>query len=139
VQLPRVGKDLLQLVHHDVALHVHDGKEPTKDEKRKLLQGATVRRDVVIELIQEMKNLGHRDYVDLDMSCVKERALLLHSGDGGVGQLPDGVLANTVLHKSSRKRCAADDDAGKISVPAERLNHGDCFANTGGWAGKYLF
>ena len=126
VQLPRVGKDLLQLVH--VVLHVHGGDEPTKEEKRKLLQGATVRRDVVIELIDKMKELGHRDYVDIDMDCVKQRALLLHSGNSGDAQIPDGVLANTVLH-NSRKAFAADGDAGKMSVPAGRLAQGNCFSD----------
>jgi hypothetical protein len=148
IQLPRIGSDLLQLVQ--VALNIH-GDSPPEEVKIAMLKGATVRRDVVLKLIEHMHKIGHRDYQKYKMKEVEERVKLLHQNDVGEAyafqvhrqngeiqisdtpRVPHGVMSEFKIPVKSNKpeHCkdnssnvfqAAESDApGKISVPASKL------------------
>ena len=47
----------------------------------RLLRQATVRRNIVVQLIRMRRDAGHPDYVDVDMQRVQSRAELLASTD----------------------------------------------------------
>ena len=123
ILLPRVGAELLQLVQVVLQLNDKKGDKPDATERKALLHGATVRRDVVIKLIQTMVDLGHRDYAGIDMADVVERAKMLHTGtsvnqvDGEEPDIPDGVY--TVIECNA----SADVDVGKVSVPGDALTN----------------
>ena len=116
VQLPRVGMDLLQVVQ---VLFQHNGNEIDDEQKARLLKSATVRREVVIRLIEEMVKCGHRDYVNLDMEVVKKRALELPATDEhGRGKVPSVVY--TVLETRGDHNAEAEV-GGKPAVPPDSL------------------
>ena len=82
IQLPRIGSgsDMLQLVQ--IALNIH-GDSPPEEVKMAMLKGATVRRDVVLKLIDHMKEIWHRDYQKYQMDEVEQRVKLLHQNYDG--------------------------------------------------------
>jgi len=69
VMLPRTGEELSKIV---VVTLMYMGDEPDA----KIMSKSTVRRGVVLELIQSMILRGHRKYAHLDMSLVAEKARL---------------------------------------------------------------
>ena len=76
VPLPRVGSDLAM----SILLKAAGGNEENKASAR-LIHQARVRRDVVVELIEEMKRRGHRAYKHVDMHMVQDRARMLPEDD----------------------------------------------------------
>ena len=79
----------------------------------KAISQATVRRDVVVNLIQLMKDRGHREYAKLNMNTVKEHAAAtLHPrNDGQDALVPEEVLA--ILQK---KLSVSQERPGKASA-----------------------
>ena len=111
IQLPRTGKDLHEIVQ--VVIMAQDGKVDAK-----AISQATVRRDVVIELIETMKNYGHRNYVDIDMEDVRKHAKdnLVPNAKGHIPTVPEEVVA-TLLKKLDVEK----DRPGKASAPPDPL------------------
>ena len=71
VSLPRTGAELGNIVH--ILLKTAGGDETEKDLAR-LIHQCTVRRDVVVKLIETMKQRGHRAYTHVDMAEVEKNA-----------------------------------------------------------------
>ena len=78
VSLPRVGGELANVVS---ILLKSAGGESDKTANTQLIHQAMVRRQVVIDLILEMKRRGHAAYVNVDMDKVKDKARGLPEGD----------------------------------------------------------
>ena len=68
--LPRVGDELADVV--SVILKTSDEDSP--EDMARFIHQALVRRDVVVGLIQDAKQRGHRAYRDLDMAIHRGRA-----------------------------------------------------------------
>ena len=69
--LPRSGIELANVVS---ILLKSAGGDNDKKAHAKLIHQATVRRHIVVRLIEEMKQRGHKAYVTLDMDQVKVKA-----------------------------------------------------------------
>ena len=78
VSLPRTGKDLGNIV--SIILKTSAGDDTEKDVA-KLIHQCTVRRHVVVKLIETMKQRGHRAYTHVDMEAVKKNAQALPKTD----------------------------------------------------------
>ena len=63
--------------------------EDSADDLKGLIHQANVRADVVVELIQELKDRGHRAYRGLDMTLVRQKAKKT---------LPDNDVPPEILH-----------------------------------------
>ena len=74
--LPHTGRALSSFV--SVLLKTSDEGD-TKESLSKFIHQALVRRDVVVRLIEDAKNRGHRAYQHLDMEQVREKARELPS------------------------------------------------------------
>ena len=71
VSLPRAGVELANVV--SIWLKTA-GSDKDETVSARFIHQATVRREVVIELIEEMKRRGHSAYKHVDMDAVRERA-----------------------------------------------------------------
>ena len=74
VSLPRTGTHLVDVV--SVLLRTAAGDDTEKDVA-KLIHQCIVRRHIVVELIQTMKERGHRAYKQVDMEQVERNASAL--------------------------------------------------------------
>ena len=68
--LPRSGDDLVHWVQVLLKTSGDDGD----DDLKGLVHQASVRADVVVSLIEELKNRGHRAYKNLDITRVRSKA-----------------------------------------------------------------
>lgn len=78
VSLPRVGVELANVVS---ILLKSAGSDSDGKASAKLIHQATVRRQIVVDLIFELKRRGHGAYVNIDMGKVKEKAKHLSEND----------------------------------------------------------
>ena len=80
-----------------------------------IISQATVRREIVLQLIQAMVDRGHREYADSDMDKVREHASAIQ-GTIGTPQVPAEVVAtlNKALNLHDRRQ-------GKAAAPPEPL------------------
>ena len=78
IPLPRAGVELANVV--SMLLKTAGGDDDGQASARFIHQ-ATVRRKVVIHLIEELKGRGHSAYVNVDLEDVKERAKALPEND----------------------------------------------------------
>jgi hypothetical protein len=110
--LPRTGPDLVDAVV--VTLKCMD--ESNKHMHR-VLQQCTIRRAVVIQLIQTLHDNKHPYYKDLDMTLVRERAKqhLVPGAADYEARIPEEVLS-VVLDEEP------EIDQGKAAVPSFGLN-----------------
>ncbi|CAE7407650.1 anks1b [Symbiodinium sp. CCMP2592] len=110
--LPRTGKALAEVAR--VLLKTNKTGKTSETEIKTLLHQATVRRDVVVNLIHDMQRLGHPAFQHLRMADVREAA----------SQLPEGGVPPEVLkiisglseddetaHKLQPQKAAAPTDA----------------------------
>lgn len=75
VQLPLVGEDLQRVVQVVLMAQQEATKDGLpKDDLRRFLTTATVRSDIVLELIEEARRRGNPLYTKLNMDQVRERA-----------------------------------------------------------------
>ena len=72
VLLPRAGSELGNVVS---ILLKTAGTDCDDASTARLIHQARVRRSVVIDLLEEMKNRGHRAYDHVDMHIVRRRAI----------------------------------------------------------------
>ena len=70
IDLPHTGEKLFSWVQVLLKTSGDDGE----DDMKGLVHQATVRADVVVALIEELKNRGHRAYKDVDMERVRRKA-----------------------------------------------------------------
>ena len=113
-QLPRTGTDLLQLVQ---VLLQKNGADLDDGDKKQLLKSATVRRDVVLKLIQANHNSGHREYANLDMKKVEKK---LYEWDHTDDTVPQEVLVELSSHKRNDDK-VEEDAGGKAAVAPDPL------------------
>lgn len=114
-QLPRTGDSLREAVQ---VLLMKQGEKVEPE----VIKQATVRRDVVVELIREMHDRQHREY-DINMHDVCQHAkehLVPHAKDGMTPMVPLEVLAVLDKHLNVDKR-----RGGKASAPPDPLVQGD--------------
>ena len=78
VSLPRTGTHLADVV--SVLLKTTAGDDTEKDVA-KLIHQCLVRRHIVVELIQTMKERGHTAYKHVDMAQVERNANALPEND----------------------------------------------------------
>ena len=112
--LPRCGSALSEII---VVTLKHYG---TSDgEIKKLLSECTVRRDVVLRLIQTMVDRGHRGYKSVDMAAVRAHAKsnLVPKSDGMTPTVPEEVLV-------AFETPASQETDGKAAVPPQPLRKG---------------
>ena len=81
------------------------------------MKEATVRRDVVVQLIRMHKDAGHPDYQSVNMEHVQQRAKQLAPTDEPT--IPSGLLS--VLEEDSDE--ALDDDVDKAATLAVRIRN----------------
>ena len=81
----------------------------------KHMKEATVRRDVVVQLIKMHKDAGHPDYQSINMEDVKVEAQKLAPTDDPT--IPNGLFS--MLDSESDE--ALDDDVDKAATPAVRI------------------
>ena len=79
------------------------------------MKQATVRRDVVVQLIRMHRDAGHPEYQAIDMKDVERRAQELAPTNEPV--IPNGLL--DVLDEDSDE--SLDDDVDKAATPAVRI------------------
>ena len=106
IDLPHTGEKLFSWVQVLLKTSGDDGE----DDLKGLVHQATVRADVVVALIEELKNRGHRAYKDLDMERVRRKAY----GPQGLPQhgVPPEIVQ--LLHIKSD-----DDSLDRIQVQKE--------------------
>ena len=111
LELPRTGQRLSELVQ---VVLMAQGE--TFDER--IVSQATVRRNVVVKLIQCLHDRGHRNYVGLNMADVTKHAenLVPNANDGNDPRIPDEV--RVILNK--KLRCDVRQP-GKASAPPNPL------------------
>ena len=85
VSLPHTGAELGNIV--SVLLKTTAGDDTERDVAR-LIHQCLVRRDIVVKLIETMKERGHRAYKHVDMEQVKNNARALPKD----GVPPDGAF-----------------------------------------------
>ena len=78
VSLPRAGVELANVVSISLKTAGSDEDEQTS---ARFIHQATVRRKVVVDLIEEMQRRGHSAYKHVDMEAVKKRAEALPVDD----------------------------------------------------------
>ena len=98
---PRSGKALGDVVR--VLLKTNRTGKTSETDIKTLLHQATVRREVVVELILDMKRLGHPAFQHLQQAAVREAA----------AQLPEGGVPPEVL-KIIRGMSEEDETAHKL-------------------------
>lgn len=81
----------------------------------KHMREATVRRDIVVQLIRMHKDAGHPDYQSINMEDVKVEAQKLAPTDDPT--IPNGLFS--ILDSESDE--ALDDDVDKAATPAVRI------------------
>ena len=81
----------------------------------KCLREATIRRDVVVQLIRMRRDSGHPDFQGIDMAGVEVRAREMASSNDPT--IPEGL--QDALEESSDEEL--DDFVDKAATPAERL------------------
>ena len=81
-----------------------------------LLRQATIRRNVVVQLIRMRRDMGHPDYARVDMKAVEQRAQQLASSDDPT--IPSGLVA--FLHESTDHEDETFSGVDKAATPAER-------------------
>ena len=81
------------------------------------IREATVRREVVVQLIRMLRDRGHPDYRSVNMDAVRRRAKELASTDEPT--IPNGLL--DLLEASDDERL--DDSVDKAAPPAERISN----------------
>ena len=87
-------------------------------ELNKHIREATVRRNVVVQLIRMFRDSGHPDYNNIDMQDVEARAsFLAHTDD------PSIPLGLTELLDEQHDNNADDETVDKAATPAERLRN----------------
>lgn len=111
--LPRCGSALSEIIV--VTLKYYGSNE--KDMKQ-LLSECTVRRDVVLSLIQTMVDRGHRAYKSVDMAAVRAHAELhlVPNSSGMEPTVPDEVMVAI--------EARAPETEGKAAVPPQPLRKG---------------
>ncbi len=89
----------------------------------KCIKQATVRRNVVVQLIRLHKDAGHPDYVDLDMKVVQRRAReLVPEDDGDKAVIPSALVAFLQDDEPDIvPESAVVDVTDKSATPAERI------------------
>lgn len=78
MRLPQSGEQLVRWVQ----VLLKSSGEDSLDDMKGLVHQATVRADVVVALIQELKDRGHRAYKNLDMTYVRNKAHKTLPADG---------------------------------------------------------
>ena len=78
VSLPRAGVELANVVSF---LLKTAGSDQDEKVSARFIHQATVRRNVVVDLIEEMQRRGHSAYKHVDMEAVRERAEALPVDD----------------------------------------------------------
>jgi hypothetical protein len=109
IALPHVGEVLATMVK----LQISSGLVSLN----KHIKHATVRRNVVVQLIRMFRDAGHVDYQHLDMSDVQRRSVLLSDSDDP--SLPDGLAQ--VLEEDIEPEDEHLDETDKAATPAERI------------------
>ena len=104
LDLPNSGKDLVRWVQ---VLLKTSGDESI-DEMKGLVHQASVRADVVVSLIEELKNRGHRAYKNVDMGRVRLKAK---------NTLPTAGIPTEIMHLIKIK--ADDDTLDKVQIQKE--------------------
>ena len=84
----------------------------------KYLKDATVRRQIVIDLVRMLKASGDEDYADQDLEVVKGRAYELAKTDDP--SIPDGIMDMLVEQRLDEDGKLADLSTDKAATPAER-------------------
>ena len=107
IELPVLGEALLSRVRLSITSGLVD--------LNKHMKQATVRRDVVVQLIRMHRDAGHPDYAKIFMSRVEKRALELAPTNEPT--IPTGLL--DVLDEDSDERL--DDNVDKAATPAPRM------------------
>ena len=102
--LPRSGEELVQWVQVLLKSSGDDGI----DDLKGLVHQASVRADVVVALIEELKNRGHRAYKDLDMTRVRAKARQTLPKEG----VPPEIMHLIKISKD-------DDSLDKIQIQKE--------------------
>ena len=104
ISLPVVGAVLAARVRLSISAGLVD--------LNKLLKEATVRRNVVVQLIRMHKDSGHPDYADVDMAAVVAKAAELADTDDAV--IPNGLSAELESEDESNLHLGVD----KAATPA---------------------
>ena len=107
IQLPLLGEALMSRVRLSITSGLVD--------LNKHMKQATVRRDVVVQLIRMHRDAGHPDYQKIFMSRVEKRALELAPTNEPT--IPSGLL--DVLNEDSDEHL--DDNVDKAATPAPRI------------------
>ena len=104
LDLPHSGEDLVRWVQVLLKTSGEDGI----DDMKGLVHQASVRADVVVALIEELKNRGHRAYKDLDMLRVRRKA---------EETLPQSGIPPEIMHLIKIKN--TDDSLDKVQIQKE--------------------
>ena len=107
IELPVLGEALLSRVRLSITSGLVD--------LNKHIKQATVRRDVVVQLIRMHRDAGHPDYQGIDMKRVEQRSRELAPTTDPT--IPSGLL--DVLDTDSDE--ALDDVVDKAATPAVRI------------------
>ena len=107
IELPVLGEALLSRVRLSITSGLVD--------LNKHMKQATVRRDIVVQLIRMHRDAGHPDYQGIDMKRVDQRARELAPTNDPT--IPSGL--SDVLDEDSDE--ALDDDVDKAATPAARI------------------
>ena len=83
----------------------------------KYIREATIRREVVVQLIRMIRDAGHPDYQSVNMAQVERRSRELASTSEPT--IPSGLIH--LLGDSEDE--ALDDDVDKAATPAERISN----------------
>jgi hypothetical protein len=134
--LPRSGEDLVRWVQ----VLLKTSGDDDVDDMKGLVHQASVRADVVVALIEELKTRGHRAYKNLDMSLVRNKAKATLPESGIPPEIAhlikinddDAALDKVQVQKEATPvpgRCQTDAEAAKIfdvlapnAVVCERSN-----------------
>ena len=114
IVLPRWGKDLAGLVQVYITYKSQgeEDQEGRRQELRRVVTEAYVKRANVLDLIQELKNRKHPHYVDIDMDEVVQRAQAIPEYD--IVKVDGNEL---VVYNES---VPPPRDDGKAAVPPDR-------------------
>ena len=104
VDLPHSGEELVRWVQVLLKTSGDDGA----DDLKGLVHQASVRAEVVVGLIEELKNRGHRAYQSIDMAKVRCKAL---------STLPENGVPPEIMQLL--KISNADDSVDKLQIQKE--------------------
>jgi hypothetical protein len=110
ISLPVIGEVLAARVRISIVAGLID--------LNNLLRQATIRRNVVIQLIRMRRDMGHPDYARVDMRAVEQRARQLAPSDDPV--IPSGLVA--FLHEATGCEDEMCSGVDKAATPAERVH-----------------